>query len=236
MLRASLIYFVIRVLNGVVAFATLYVLTHALSIRDYGAFALGVAAISVAATVMFEWIAVGVSRFYANHADYPGSLLREAYRLFVIVVGFGVPVIVGTMLWMPPNIASTAMIAAISLGAVLAGLYSIGLQIANARRDPVRYGLMSLSRGLGALACAVLLARLMSDPGLGAVIGVVMGYGLAIAFLAPRSLAGPRRPETLRKLVSYGAPLTLTYLAARILDVSDRFMLASLKGSEAVAG
>ncbi|MBK5204247.1 MAG: lipopolysaccharide biosynthesis protein [Polaromonas sp.] len=237
MFKTSLIYFLIRAVNGVLALSTIYILTRILSAEQYGLYALGVAGISLCASVLFQWIAVAVSRFYALHSATPDALLAEAYRLFIRIVIFGSFVTALCAVWPPIPGVTPALALAIGGGAVAMGFHGLGLQVANARGQPVRFGLLTVSRGVIALAGAIAFVQL-GFGGAGAVFGFALASVLSAIFFGARRQTTVRHnsAELRKQMIIYGLPLTLTYLATMVLDVSDRFLIGWWLGIPAVAG
>ena len=63
----SILYFAVRVGNGVFAIATLAFFTRLLSQEEYGMYALCMAEATFASGVLFQWLNVAISRFYPHH-------------------------------------------------------------------------------------------------------------------------------------------------------------------------
>lgn len=219
------------------ALATIYILTRLLSAEQYGLYALGMAGIGLCGSVLFQWIAVAVSRFYAAHMAEPDALLTEAYRLLLRIALFGLAITAIYALWSPMPAVSPLLAVAIGAGAIAMGLHSLGLQVANARGQPLRFGLLTASRGAFGLAAAVAFV-VAGFGGAGAVFGVALACVLSVAIFGGWRQTRVRydNPKLRRQMVAYGLPLTLTYLATMVLDVSDRFMIAWWLGAPAVAG
>jgi O-antigen/teichoic acid export membrane protein len=236
MLKASFAYFSIRVVNGVLALASISLLSRLLTPEQYGAYALGVAGIMFCGSVLFQWLAVGVSRFHARYSDSPDALIGEALRLFSYIAFCAAVVTVAVILWSPSDRFSGGLVIATAAGAIFMGLHSLGLQIANARSDPLRYGLLTFSRAGVALLAAVLLVN-AGFGAVGAVSAVALGNIAAVFLFARQNFRLPAPDRALRqKLVKYGLPLTLTYMATMVLDVSDRFLIGWWLGPSYVAG
>lgn len=237
MFKTSLIYFLIRAVNGVLALSTIYILTRILSAEQYGLYALGIAGIGLCASVLFQWIAVAVSRFYAAHLVKPDTLLTEAYRLFFRLAAVAMLITGIFAAWPLVPAATPVLVLSVGVGAVAMGLHSLGVQVANARGQPLRYGLLTASRGALALLGTVLFVQ-AGFGGVGAVFGVALACVLSVIFFGARRQTNVRKnsPELRRQMVVYGLPLTLTYLATMVLDVSDRFMIGWWLGPSAVAG
>lgn len=236
-LKTSVVYFLIRAINGVLGLATVFILTRLLSAEQYGVYALGIATIGLCASVLFQWIAVAVARFYAAHADSPVELIAEGNRLFFRVAACATIVLAIYVVWSPIANVRPELAIAIGVGVIATGLHSLGLQIANASGKPANYALLTISRGALALCAAIVLVQ-FDYGGIGAIFGVALGSALSITFFrarqAGKAIASSR--EVRSKMISYGLPLTLTYLSTMVLDVSDRFMIGWWLGTAAVAG
>jgi len=229
-------YVVVRAVNGLLALVTVAILTRLLEPADYGSYALGMAAIGILAGTLFQWLNAAVARFYAAHAGAADAFLTAAHALFGRVAAVAVA---GGIVWMllaPPPPISAGTVAIIVVASLGLGLHNLHLQIANARRLPLRYGAITASRALAFLALAVAAI----GAGFGAD-GVLAGFATA-CFLA--LLFGARwhwtttsdSAELRRRLVAYGTPMALAAAATAVLDVSDRFFIGWWHGSTAVAG
>lgn len=182
MFKDSFVYLVVRFVNGVLSLAAIYALTHTLSAEEYGLYALGAAAIGIAASVFFQWIAVSVSRFYAAHRDEAEALLGEAYRLLLCVAAALMFVVMMLMAWAPSARLPPLLTLGVGVGAVGMGLFNLALQIANAQGQVRRYGLLTALRGALALLLSVLLVQL-GLAGIGAVLGVALAAIVAVLCL-----------------------------------------------------
>lgn len=237
MLKSSIVYFFIRAINGVLGLGTVFILTRLLSAEQYGIYALGLATIGLCASVLFQWIAVSVARFYAAHAEAPDILIGEGNRLFLRVALFALVAMGLYVVWAPIPSVKPEFAIVIGVGVIATGLHNLGLQIANARGQPINYGLLTISRGAFTLGAAVALVWL-NFGGVGAIFGVALGCALSVVFFRARYTvkASHNNQELRRKMISYGLPLTLTYFSTMVLDVSDRFMIGWRLGASAVAG
>jgi O-antigen/teichoic acid export membrane protein len=235
--KASLIYFLIRGINGVLALGTIYILTRIMTAEQYGLYALGMASIGLLSSVSFQWITVAVSRFYAAHVDKPDVLLTEARLLFLRIAAVGLLVSAICAYW-PPIPAVTPVLAwSVGIGAIAMGWHTLGIQVANASGQARRYGLLTVSRGALALLGAVAFVK-VGMGGVGAVFGLSIACVVSALVFGFRSQTNDHRsnPQLRRQMITYGLPLTLTYLATMVLDVSDRFMIGWWLGPAAVAG
>jgi O-antigen/teichoic acid export membrane protein len=236
MLKNSLIYLIVRVLNGIIAVASFYFLSRLLSATEYGIYALGTSAIAFFGSVLFQWIAVSMARFYAEHSSRSDVLLNEVMRLFLWAIGISLLVLVVFIILPKSNQINFQLAMAIFVGAIAMGGHNIGLQVANVASKPVYYGLLSTTRSVFAFTLAIA-ASYWGFGGTGAVLGIAVATaGVVLAFKIIRFPEKEKKDRLLRsELVRYGLPLTLTYLAMMVLDVSDRFIIGLMLGTAAVA-
>ena len=236
MLRQASSYFLIRALNGVLALASLVLLTRLMDPAQYGMFSLCLTAINVAASVLFQWLNVSIARFYPRQDVAPGQLLGLAHRMFAEFSALALLIAGAVALLQPMPGLGAPLALLVGLGAVAMGLHNLHLQIANARGQPLRYGLISATRA--AVGLLLTLLALRAGWGVaGAVAALVLACTLAVALFGARWTAGATPvPGLRRQLLRYGAPLALTFAATMLLDVFDRFLIGWLRGPAEVAG
>lgn len=226
-----------RGVNGAIALATMYFLTRMLTPTEYGVYALGVAAIGTLSSMLFQWIAVTVSRFYALHLANPDVLLGAAYRIFIPLATLFALACAAYSLWLPAGGPTLWLVIAVGSGTIASGLHLVSIQVANARIEPLRYGLLTASRGALALLGAVLFIN-AGFGGDGAVFSAALASIAAVLFFGQRRRDKSVRDDgqLRRQMIAYGLPLTVTYIATMILDYSDRFIIGWWLDASAVAG
>jgi O-antigen/teichoic acid export membrane protein len=237
-MNASLIYFIVRFGNGLLAIATIAVLSRLLTPEQYGKYALLIAAASVLSSLSFQWLSAAISRFYPHYYERPADIMRVASRYFwlatlwlsllcLIVLGFHKIVEVE-----PINIVLIFMIT------IALGRYAISLQIANSQHALMRYCLLSWTKLSVALGASIFFIYFGAGEQ-GALIGLLLGLGLAIWVFEPHpkiGLTGGMEDAGLSfVMLRFGFPLVLNFLAIVLLDLVDRFMIARLLGIAYVA-
>jgi O-antigen/teichoic acid export membrane protein len=243
-LRHSAAYFAVRAVNGILALTSIYLLTRWLTREQYGHYALGMAAINVASALGFQAIGVAAARFHpttlAPQGPSGAALSGETWRLFgraaAVVVALGSVAALAAHGFGAQGAVGVPMIVAITLGAVVMGLHNLGLQFANVQGNPLRYGWLTTSRSAFVLALALALVS-WGYGAVGALTAVVVGGLLSVSLFSPAQpwrAPRDRDPQLRRQLVDYGVPLALTYMAAMVVDVADRFLIASFHGPSAV--
>ena len=231
LLRHSAFYLLARGVPGLVNFAALALFTRLLSPAAYGRYALLVASADLIGAVVFRWLALSLLRFFAAYE-------RREKLLGVVLTGFlllvaGVSTLTGAAL----VLSDPTVRPFIALGAALLlaqAWFELNLEGTRASLRPARYGLLALARSLLFILLGGLLVRL----GYGAA-GVAAGAVLAA--LLPTLLAAPLwrgaslnvDPALLRRLLSYGLPLTATFALSFVVNSSDRLLLGLLVSAEA---
>jgi O-antigen/teichoic acid export membrane protein len=235
LLRHSLIYLLGRGLPAAVGFLTLAAYTRLLPPELYGQYALVLAGVRLGNAVLFQWLRLGLLRFFPAHRERPAPLLATllvgygAMAGVVLVVG-----VVASLVAPDPGWRLLVLLAPPLLWAQ--AWFELNLNLAQSQLAPARYGLLALARALLTLVGGVSLILL----GFGAA-GPVLA--LAVAMLLPtlllmrgtwRGIGRPRlEPGLTRALLTYGLPLTAAYALNFVVASSDRFLVAWFLGTDA---
>ena len=234
----SSIYFIVRAGNGIFAIATLAVFTRLLSPAEYGIYALGMAIVTVASAICFQWLSVAIGRFYPMHLDDPANVLEVAARGFWIAAAAATLLFLGALPLHEVLGVDPALIGILFLITVMLGRYTLSLQLANTQAAPVRYGFLSWAKGGGSL----LVGSILIFYGMGywgALLGFLAGLVLAVRGFSLRPCAEKKfARDDIRlsvEMLRYGRPLTLNFLAIVVVDVVDRFLIGKFLGIAYVA-
>ncbi|MGM9484171.1 lipopolysaccharide biosynthesis protein [Roseateles sp. NT4] len=239
MLRQVSLYFLFRAGNGVVALLSLMLLTRWLTPEQYGRYALGISTANVISALGFQWLNVSVGRFYSSRSISPARLLEAAHRY---AAGVSAIVLVGAIALagsaLPIHTTPTFIFATAALGVAL-GFHNLHMQFLNAQQNTLRYGWLTASRAWLALALA-LGAIWYGWQATGALAGVAIGSVAAILMWGVRrqglsAVDSDTAEQNIGgKLLRFGLPLSLNFLAIVALDTVDRFMLNHWHGPAAV--
>jgi len=236
LLKNSSIYMLAKIIPGLMAFTALSVYTHLLTPSQYGVYTLIFTAAMFVNTTVFNWIPVGMVRFW------PGGTYTD--KTFISTMG-----VLYRFLSLPIIILAVAIsffIANESIGYLIAWLallcgfvsHRFGLMLKTAQMQPTNYAIMLISYSVLALTLGSTLAYL-GFGAMGLLIGVATGMLIPSLIQTTKSWlqfdASAYSPELTQKLVIYGMPLAASFLLDEIANVSDRYMLAWLSG-EAEAG
>jgi len=235
LLQGTLKYAAARGLPGVVNFAALAVLTRLMSEREYGVYALTVAAVSLVYSFSLQWLGLAVLRLLHVPGRSRQVFLGAIIRLFLAIV---LPVavagaIIGAFGF--PQLPTGLSIAAAFLFIGQAWL-DLNLGLASADGDPARYGRIAALRATGGLTGGALAAWLGIGPA-GVVGGIAVGW-LATGFITfsadwRAALRVPSDRPTRNEVLHYGIPLAGTYVLDYLVSSSDRLLLGALVSSSA---
>ncbi len=238
MIRQSLIYFLIRIGNGFFGLATIAVFTRLMSPQQYGIFALGMAITVIVSAILFQWLNVGVGRFYQIYWNEPKSIMSAADRGFWVAAALGILIFLIALLFQTMIGLETSVMCILILITIAQGRYDLYLQVANAQRAPLRYGLISLSK----VAVTLLVGSALIYYGTGergALLAFLAGPVFSVMLFNPArhlgSLKGTWDSKLSKELFRYGLPLTMTFAALLVADMSDRFMIGWFFGASHVA-
>lgn len=230
-------YLMIKGAAAAIGLLGFVVFTRLLSTDQYGQYSLVITAVGLVNLIAFNWIKLGVLRFYPAHRDEPDELLSTVAGLFLqCFLGVALLTAVVALLWSGMPLRRYLLVA----GFLLAGQawLQVNLEIARSELDPRRYGWLTMSRATIGVVVAAGLAFAGQGPG-AVVLGLAVGHIAPSLYLMRPIWSGVRprsfRKSLLREILAYGIPLSITASLAFILAGSDRFMIAALLG-DAEAG
>lgn len=235
---STLTYFIVRLGNGLLAIATLAVLSRLLSTSEYGVYALYMSAGAVLSSIFFQWLEFAIARFYPSYLDNPKKIMATVTRGFWLATALVAFFCIAAFFMHEILRIEPLMIGILFFLIVGLGRYTLTLQIINSQNSPIQYGVLSWSKSLISLIAAIVLINHgMSERG--ALFGFVAGLMLAVMVIKSEnriswpfgSLGGQFSVEMFR----YGLPLSLNIISSSMVDVADRVMIGGLLGVTFVA-
>ncbi len=235
LIKHSFLYFLGRIIPGIVSLLALALYTRLLTAEQYGQYALVMAAVSIVNAVCFQWLSLSVGRFLPKHDNQAETLLSTTFiSFFILVTITGLLGGAVACFWPDKNLRWFIVIALV-IG-WLQAWYDLNLKIINIRMLSIRYGVINSIKAVLTLVLGLGLFYL----GLG-VIGILLGLILGLLISAYFSRTHWRGISKqfysklmLKDFMSYGMPLTLTFLLTLTLDVSDRFLISWFLNTESV--
>ncbi len=236
-LRHSGIYFLARVIPGVLSIASLSIFTRLLDKTEYGTFVLVMAGADLLDSFLMQWLTWTLVRYAAKYDGKKNVFYSTILAAFaVILIPAGLVAVGACFFW-----KATIPIPLILIGFVyfiLNGWFELNLQRRRADLSPVRFGILDALRSLLSVGLATVFA--MMDMG---AYGLVLGYALGrlIPTLVLRlgiwkgSLPWQYDRALLKKLFIFGLPLGVSVALGFTVNFIDRLFLGWLRGPE-VAG
>lgn len=237
----ALIYFVSNLINALVPFVLLPVLTRYLPPEEYGHVALFTIFSACAVAVISFGVGGAVTRQY-YHLEKPE--FSEFVGTSILLVGFAVSVfmliVFMAMSAFPdyrPLPLSWVLLAILSAGGL--SIYNIWLAFLQVSVKPLQYGIFQISQT--ALNVVVSLALVMgfSMGGLGRVLGqlsaLIIFAVIAVWFFWQSGwLKFTLKGTHLRWLLGFGLPIVPHALSGIIISMSDRLVLSHISGAAAL--
>lgn len=236
LLGQSAQYFVVKIAAAGIGVLGYAAFTRLLSTAEYGRYALVITGMGMANLVFFNWLKLGLLRFFPAQRNEPARLLSTVAGLFALMMLVTALLVVAANLFpLPGGLAALLWIGLLLLWAQAS--QNNNLEIARAELNPRKYGMLTVARAAVGVATGSVLAWAgYGAPG--ALLGLAIGYLTPSAYLAGRVWRVVRRRLIDRRLagemLSYGVPLSITASLAFILAGSDRFMIQALLGEEFV--
>lgn len=234
MLRDGLIYIPAKALPSVFGFVTSMALTWLLSPAEYGTYGLGLAIVTMASNVFFDWLIISFLRFYQG---------QRGSRAFFFTFG----------LLFATGCACTALILGLVLAADLAGSYAPLLLVAMlnvwcyagfeftsriqvAEFRPVRYLRMNLVRNVAIMVLGVAVAWLTRSALAVLAASALCMLAAACLYRLPISAGNTAAfdQRLARSVLRFGLPVLATMSLYSLYFSFGRVMLEWLAGSEAV--
>lgn len=235
LIKHSFNYLLARGMPGLLNFAALALYTRLLTPVEFGRYALLIAGVGFVNVLVFQWLRLVATRFLQAHAEqeqFLGGVLAQFFLLAALTSLFGLSL---ALFWPDPvwqRLLALAVPLLVSQAAI-----ELSLQVAAARLEQTRYGLILGSKAVIAIVGGSWLAWL----GLGAaapVWGLMIGHLVALLVFGRAVWRGayPSWPEPAerRRQLSYGLPLIATFALAWVVSGSDRLLLVWLMDEEAV--
>lgn len=236
MLRNVSLYGFAKLGPAAINFFAIALYARLLGPNAYGHYALVLAASSLAVSIGFTWLRMGLVRmlpaFESRREAFFSALLRG------YVVAMAVSLVAAAIVF---AVTSDPVIhRLIPLGVLLLwaqAAFELNLDVSVSRLEPVRYGLITLARSVVGVGSAWALARLGYGVE-GVLVGVILGLLVPLVWTGPGNWAGASiraaDPMILREVMAYGFPLVATISLEFVVNASDRFFLGWLKGADAV--
>jgi len=235
MLKSAGIYFAVRVVAALCGLLAVAIYTRLASPETYGVFTLVMTGAMTVFAVCFHWIQSSVHRYLPAEDGERPRALAAALAGFMIVSMIVAVVATALVVLEPFGVASDSVALAAAIAWTYAGL-EIALAVVHARQKPTLYAVLLAGRAVGSLAFGSLLL-LAGYGAVGLLVGVLVAHALPVCALALkfRRRLMAQRPDfpAVKRMATFGLPLAVVAIAASIIGISDRYLLALLAGVDA---
>ncbi len=230
--KHSAIYILAKLIPGLMAFAALSFYTHLLSPDEYGVYTLIFTGTVFLHNVIFNWLPSGTLRYWSNqefsNSEFINTLSTVYLRLSLLLSGIA---LVGIIFYWGQQQAIWILSAFLFLMALT--LFTITQNVYSAKILPLNYAFLTISYSILALGFGALFSS-MGYGASGVIFGIALGTFIPVLFIFKSTWLPYKKisynKHLLRRLLTYGLPLAAAALVEEITKVSDRFMLAGLRG------
>ncbi|MGM7702941.1 lipopolysaccharide biosynthesis protein [Pseudalkalibacillus sp. Hm43] len=239
MLKHTLNYFLAKGLPGIINFVAIAVYTRMLEPKEYGEYALVLAAVTFVNASLFHWLKLGMLRFSARHNDtekeqitFFSSIIATFLSMILLSVLLGTT---GGFLFIQEPHLRYLWLLGLALLCTLSA-FELLTEFVRAELRSKLYGVLTLIKVISSLAFSYLYIKL----GLGGdaiILGLITGTSLAAIFILPRYIHRLKLNtidrSLIKEVVMYGLPFIATLSMEYIILTSDRFLLNQFVGTNA---
>lgn len=212
--------------------------TRILSPQEYGVYSLGMAIPAMACAVLFQWLNVAIGRFYPMHEDNPEMIMAAVARGFWSATVIAALLFLAALPFHEMFGVEVSLYGILFLITVMLGRHTLALQMANTQRLPLRFGLLSWARGVGAFLISFALIQYGAGAR-GALLGFLAGLVISVLIFSPKPRLGlgfrSAGAHKTSDMFRFGLPMSVNFFAIVIVDMTDRFMIGGLLGADRVA-
>ena len=236
MLQSGLIYFVGRFGAAAITFLAIAAYTRLLSPSDYGTLAVVQAGVTLGYASMMQWLMISFARFMPQYREREDVIRSNIAVAYLLVAGLVLLIAPGVVhLFASDEVRKTAII--LGVGVLLAsGMAELTLVQFNMMLQPFRYAMFALLRVTVGTATGISLVYVGYGP-IGALIGLLVGHLLILVQNYRRTWVGVQRTlvekDLFRKLAAYGLVYAMNGALLAFIDVSDRYIIHWMLGSDA---
>lgn len=233
LLKYSSTYLLARGVPGIIQLISLTLFTRLLLPAEYGKFSLVMTGAGLANAVLYNWIRLGLLRFRPEYDDNQTVFLSTIFRCYGILclatglVGALTLFFIADPIW--------KLLVAIGICLVwITALFEINLQWLRSKMSPMKYGVILTSKSLLAVGLGCLFIYFGMGPS-GVLFGTMIGMSLPLVAQIYKNTSFIKinvfDKKLFRDLLTYGMPLTATFVLNFIISSSDKFFIAYYLGT-----
>ncbi|HDR8072377.1 TPA: flippase [Bacillus cereus] len=247
MLKHLFYYLTAQGVPAFISFVSISIFSRYVSPNEYGKFATFIVTIGIFNTVLFEWIRMGILKYYPI---YKNTESNSEKFLATIVYIYKIEVLVCftfSMLLILYNYFSLfeldIYVYAISGGILLCmqSIFLVVLTLFRANLKPLSFSCLTVTKTVVILLVSLLLLK-YNPSYISLILGTVLGFFVSLIvclIILPKSYikkifrVKPDK-EALFSMLKYGLPFTITFAMSYITNSIDRIMLYNMMGEKSV--
>ena len=229
-LKQSATYMAASLVAALTGVASVAIFTRMLAPAEYGVYAIAMAKAATAAALLFTWLRLSILRFQSEGGDVD---LRRTALFGYAASALLVPIAI--VLMPSASVTSVAVMAATIVYTQMYALFDIGQETLRARQFVPAYVQTAILRSCLALLLGAVAVALFGG-GIAIILSATLAYLVTALFQMRSAWAKPLATfdkAMLRRMFTYGAPLTVAGLATTVHMVFDRLALGYFQDSAA---
>ena len=233
--KHSFIYLIFKIIPAIISVATISVFTRFMTPEEYGTYSLTILTGGFFCAVSLNWVILGVGRYLPDcKNEHDVNQLIGTSRVIIIAIFLILLPIFFILEHFKSSINTSILFYLLAFLVLSQSWYELNLKILNAQLKPIKYGFVLSFKSIVAFLLG--LYAVMSDYNAsGAIVGLSIALFLA-GFLGSKSWKNIQwlcfNKDQVKRLWSYGAPLTVTFLLVFVIDASDRFFIDKILGTK----
>jgi len=233
-IQKSLSYLLARGLPGLISLLSIMIYTRLMSPETYGQYAIVISLVILVITMGFQWMQFSILRFYPKQEITENALITNISFAFILVASFIFPLF-ALVLGLSLDFLSLPLLFIILLLTFSHAFFDITTQLPVSKGEALYYGwLLFLKSSMGLVIAITLLfyGYQLEAP----LIGLACSYTILLVFLFKKYFTiiswDDIDKNLIKSMLSYGLPLSGTFLMNYIIANSDRLMLAWMMGED----
>ncbi len=240
LVKHSIIYFLSRVFPSVLNFLAFAIYTRLVSPEQYGYYAIAFASILLLNNILFQWLRLGLLRFLPKYQEKEERQMFLSSILKCYVLSICIFIILFTVIYSVVLLTGyTEFGYLIILSAVILivhGWFEATLELIRSSYNPNHYGYLFFSKSVLVIIITTTLCYFEFGAH-GLLTGILAGQILPLSYFTIRYWKGVslKKADSLlvKKILTYGLPLSVTSLMVFVLDASDRILIGIFLESSA---
>ena len=228
--RQYFIYLIAKGIPGILNFTGLYLFTRLLSPEEYGNYILVMTVTTCMNAIVFQWLKLGLLRYYPAYTLQKDEFLATLATVYVAICF--VIILLSAVSCLLFNHTDTFWL--ILLGTFILcsrALFEGNLEFHRIKLEAFKYGYLTITRTVLGLTIGIILIN-YGMGGEGLLLAMMVSYLIPTIILVALQRARYKlfgiNKQILRKILTYGLPLSVTFLLEFIINSSDRLIIGWL--------